>query len=1828
MKKRPSHLQQPAKRTGHQLLAWLLVCAMLLPVWGTAFVYAADLEEGVLEDANLEGDTAPAEGEDAPQQEDGTPPDTEQPGDSDGTPPNKEQPGDGTEVPALRAGMIMSWTWPDEDGPEWYDDAGCFGLGVPNMDEPLTADLLRALLPEAIIAALDDGQSVTLPLTWDLTIIPAEGIQEGRYTLNAILPEGYVLSDDAPALTVLLETGGGEVYAPTKKYVNNWEYVHYGNEKVSEKDYSYFVDIYIRIPPEKTELIKRLEGCLPRQISGIGYYSQVLIDAGFILPEGSPTLGEVEGYVNIKWNIEEVLSKNPGFSYGGTYTFDAKPVSNPGYELCINSKNKDLPENANDTSEIGGILNLTVTVHELPLEKHTVASVNPANTTVNLFDYWVGTDGASGDDLLPKSDIHVNSNNVDVKRTGVNDWNSGINKGHILLFGDGIIHAGFWNKGAGAITPFGKANAGMMGIVKPILGEDGYPVINTDAMNDNVRGYTEDSPEAQVDNAYKGIIDWELCGDHNDTAGTGHTSDDPKNVSKTAQDAWDKDPSLQYLFNLEEGNGKYKRAYSDVKGLFQLDNYGYYYYNMRQNYAEYDEKENKFILYDAPAVDRTDSAYRNGVEVTDERSIGNFFPFNPASEVFDGVKDGKLTSSEAVQSHNGRNKSVRPMNHHLGMTVEIAFRQPVDGKITTGVSGQVPMTFQFSGDDDVWVFIDDVLVLDLGGTHSEIFGTIDFSTGEVLIGQTWKNNGFPYNENGVVDMQALRNYIVGKPTTLKELFEAALSEEEFKKINWKGNTFASDTNHTLKMFYLERGNYDSSLALRFNLQPQLFQTIKKVDQEGKPIAGVGFELYPAVKATKGETGAIECLYTDANVEGNKTFYIKQQDGAQALATLTTDAHGMAVFKNGDEPFGFADQKTNSFFILKETTTPAGYRSQPVDIVLHYDSATAMLTVANRWTTGAYACSVSNVQGTGRLTYGAFDPDTGNIKPDSTKQVDSEWQEAGLAVAVPMLRQKESGDWQALYGSNISGFKVVEVKAVDGKADAAQDVVIWRKAVLTAALEQIKAGDDVPHWYFDWDKENRRLTGDFSDLPGLASRYQIIDPDGGDMRMVYGMIEGKALMEALQINEATPKARYEALRAYLATHTVEETVAKIMDVEVGHTASGKGFSFLNTSQFNRNFRSLIYIPNEQRELWVMKVDQKGVPKNDAEFALYSDKDCQTEVARGKTATVNGQAGLLIFKPQPPKDGQTVRLGYAEMVWANGSGNNYYLKETKAPDGLNLNDTVIPVVVGTYAIYADAGNANDGVSVMAGVGRLTQTMRQYAGDNKVDITLRDITAYGQYQEAGKTNVPPADWKDMKLQTTLANAVLRSMDLHYKLNATVDYGLHDKDGGKIYKPFFVTDTGFIRARVEQNYPALVGTGDYEGEASDTDVNKDQLSGVVGRENVNLTNLFSLLNVVVVTDRAPEGQEPDAGQLAISKMVEDSTDPADYTRNFTFKIELTEADGTPLGGSYYFWGQDKTGEIKNGDVFVLHNDEKITIQGLPTGTKFKVTESKENGWYVTPASGIVEGDIKKGETAEAKFTNSKDPNTPVEPKTGELTISKTVTGQGNKEKDFTFMIVLSKDGAALTGEFSYDGSKTGKISSGGTITLKHGQSVTIHGLPEGTKYTVTESGSEGYTVTPSSGIVTGTITAGGKATAAFTNHIPDDDGPDDPPKDPPKDPEEPPKDPPKDPEEPPKDPPKDPEEPPEDPPKEPWDPEHPDLPDPNDPDSPDEITIEEDGVPKTYKKVWDPVDEEWEWILDEEVPLAPMTGDSGCALLWTALFAASGAGLALLGRKKKKAE
>ena len=220
--------------------------------------------------------------------------------------------------------------------------------------------------------------------------------------------------------------------------------------------------------------------------------------------------------------------------------------------------------------------------------------------------------------------------------------------------------------------------------------------------------------------------------------------------------------------------------------------------------------------------------------------------------------------------------------------------------------------------------------------------------------------------------------------------------------------------------------------------------------------------------------------------------------------------------------------------------------------------------------------------------------------------------------------------------------------------------------------------------------------------------------------------------------------------------------------------------------------------------------------------------------------------------------------------------------------------------------------------------------------------------------------------------------------------------------------------------------------------------------------------------------------GSLTINKTV--SGNAGEQDRDFTFKIELFD-ENNPLTGSYNYTGS-KTGTITSGDTVTLKHSESITINELPVGTVYKVTEVEANtdGYETAVTDG--EGTIDFG-TQTAKFVNIKN-----ETPKGSLTVSKTVSGTaGEQDRDFTFKIELfDKDNNPLTESYNYTGSKTGTITSGDTVTLKHSESITINELPVNTIYKVTEveANTDGYETSVTDG--EGTITEGG-ASAVFVN-------------------------------------------------------------------------------------------------------------------------------------------
>jgi Predicted outer membrane protein len=218
-----------------------------------------------------------------------------------------------------------------------------------------------------------------------------------------------------------------------------------------------------------------------------------------------------------------------------------------------------------------------------------------------------------------------------------------------------------------------------------------------------------------------------------------------------------------------------------------------------------------------------------------------------------------------------------------------------------------------------------------------------------------------------------------------------------------------------------------------------------------------------------------------------------------------------------------------------------------------------------------------------------------------------------------------------------------------------------------------------------------------------------------------------------------------------------------------------------------------------------------------------------------------------------------------------------------------------------------------------------------------------------------------------------------------------------------------------------------------------------------------------------------PATGNLIISKTV--TGDGADKARTFDFTVTFSGADG-----SYSYKGDGvPDGTIRSGDTVSLAHGQSITIEGLPAGAKYEVVEDAASSeGYIAESTGN-SGTIRSFMDNVAAFVNVKRPAA-----TGSLTIGKTVEGEGaDLARKFAFTVTF--DGADDV--YPYTGSATGTIRSGDTISLAHGERITITGLPDGARYSVTEAdySAEGYAAASTG--ESGTIIGGAVQAASFTN-------------------------------------------------------------------------------------------------------------------------------------------
>lgn len=567
----------------------------------------------------------------------------------------------------------------------------------------------------------------------------------------------------------------------------------------------------------------------------------------------------------------------------------------------------------------------------VPLSNHTVQTVNPTGTTVNLFDYWV----VDGDNDSSKN---INNNNG-------ND-NTGINKDHQLKFnGGGGTGINKWT-GRSVIDGFGR-----LSFVKNTL-VNGYPAIN---------------------------------------AGT-YTSYGTKGDCT--------DESLAYLFNNDSqanGRQKGKAVYNDVKGLFQLQK-GYYVYDSygsRGNYAVYNYTTNSFDVYNKAGV------YKGGVS---DANLGQFFPFDSADKVFD-EKGNSLSPKQIIDGSTS-------LNHHFGMSMTTEFVQPTNGKTTDGND----MIFEFSGDDDVWVYIDGVLVGDLGGIHEKATLKINFATGAVHVGHVDNAND---PEKTIQD------------TTIKAMFQAAGADTSNRRFS--GNTFLNSSKHTLSFFYLERGAGASNMSLKFNLTTLPSSEVEKVDQNGEAVQDAKFALYQSDASWKTQGDPIAQGTTD---DKGRLVLLKSDDGS-VLSFDNQHADG------------------HNYFVLKETDLPAGYRSSLTssttamsgELHLQYKEAAASgsggVVVAPQ-TTVTMADGVTQWTGSRMWLNGGYLAAKETISlSKETKDNKDKPISSGTTFAVVLKRTDKSkadtdeNAWTAVTGNPLDGYMLCSAHGIPGAVEAAK-----------------------------------------------------------------------------------------------------------------------------------------------------------------------------------------------------------------------------------------------------------------------------------------------------------------------------------------------------------------------------------------------------------------------------------------------------------------------------------------------------------------------------------------------------------------------------------------------------------------------------------------------------------------------------------------------------------------------------------------------------------------------------------------------------------------------
>ena len=1048
-------------------------------------------------------------------------------------------------------------------------------------------------------------------------------------------------------------------------------------------------------------------------------------------------------------------------------------------------------------------------------------------------------------------------------------------------------------------------------------------------------------------------------------------------------------PGINYL-----GKGNYLFKYDPATGMYSYDcetNAAVY----QQDSDPSGDDEGRFYVYKTPFDYHSTDENNNNIVCHD------FFPLNakPDNDKF------KLDKSNGVP------------NYWFGMDFTMDFWLPDNSgsggnQITNAKGDNVPMIFEFEGDDDMWVLIDGKLVLDIGGIHDPVEGTINFSTGLIEVFRYDKNGNKIINYSNKDDLE----------NADKPLFTAG--------------------DHTMQIYYLERGGDKSNCTIKFNLLPEY-----EVEEPGVDTVQVSKDWVGTPNKEMPPTITVE-LY-DAN---------KGKD-SPAIKTATFGIDELGKWAHSFSNLPHTDKDNN---VIKYAIREVGLPQTSVDDKPFFDVdiATKVTTYSNAWvfTDQAGLKNEKNVViGNGRGEVLGVDLNAHAVtEMDEKNNIIVKLTDGN---ATPLL-------WQVEPAAGYTGGKHFYLK----NGENYLCIKLPDSAKGTSAELHLHGSDDAtqPSIFY------LNASGDLQDA---TTGHRLIATDHGfavDTNVGGNITTESANKASLYVMRTSETTAY----TFNITNTYVDPSVPTGTLKISKTTSG------NADKDTDEFIFLVTLADKEGK--AVSGTFGGYEFNNGRglVALTNGKSATLLLPEGTHYTVTEQDanGYELITPSNNKyEGDIVQNATLECPFHN-EKNRYSLIVNKFVTGnaadekrpfvftVTLTDADDKPLSGTFGNYDFGTGGKFFISIAHGE---TFTIPDLPLGTKYTISEANC-------EYSITSPVLNDGKYSGTITTGENKVEFVNELNlYSLTVSKTVKGNAADATK--------DFAFTVALTDADGKALTGTF---GEHTFYENGKAVISIAHG-ESFTITGLPEGTRYAVseasdgYTQTAPTEKEI-TGTITTGENKVDFTNVLDVVR----LVKVTEPTGLTVAPNVTVTGSD--GSVVT-TALTANDDASYLEIPVKPGVTYTVAESGQDiAGYAFTGSSLTTMDAEVT-VSGMTFAVAKNSLTTIPVLTltntyaqGGLTISKTVKGNAASNEDsFLFTVSLTNaDGKAVSGTFGEHTFTDGKA----TITLKGGQSVTIQDLPIGATYTVTETPAEGYVQTAPAAPATGVISTEA-ASVSFTN-------------------------------------------------------------------------------------------------------------------------------------------